>query len=81
MVYLLHIQLHERYCIASWVFKFPHPALEVDLCTERHQRLDAFHLSDAVVALLNQLRWKERKVQGEFRKLRSCPKTHQSVGF
>lgn len=32
-----------------------YPALKVHLCTERHQRLDAFHLSDAVITLLNQL--------------------------
>lgn len=32
-----------------------HPAFKVHLCIEGDQRLNAFHLSDAVVALLNQL--------------------------
>lgn len=32
-----------------------YPALKVHLCTERHQRLNTFHLSDAVITFLNQL--------------------------
>lgn len=34
---------------------FPYPALKVHLSTERDQGLNAFHLSDAVITLLNQL--------------------------
>lgn len=35
---------------------FTYPALKVHLSTERDQGLNAFHLSDAVITLLNQLK-------------------------
>jgi len=39
-----------------------YPALKVHFSTETDQRLDAFHLRDAVITLLNQL---EKKRDGE----------------
>lgn len=37
-------------------FLLTYPALKVHLSTERDQGLDASHLSDAVITLLNQLK-------------------------
>lgn len=44
---------------------FTHPALKVHLGTEGDQRLDALHLGDAVITLLNQL--EQRRVKACWR--------------
>lgn len=49
--------LQNHHCFITYL------TLKVNLGTKRDQRLDAFHLSDAVITLLNQL--KERKIGGE----------------